>query len=106
CGVSCHDGALAACVEDLSNWSVRRSRRRFWAGESAAFETLRECLLTVAKLAAPFTPFIAAEIWEQLGGEEPSVHLCDWPEPGAVDEELVTAMAVAREAVTMGHRAR
>src|SRR3954469_8402225 len=98
--------ALAAFVDDLSNWYVRRSRRRFWAGDSAAFDTLREALLTVAQLAAPFTPFIADEAYEQLGGAEPSVHLTDWPEAGPRDEALETAMAVAREAVTLGHRAR
>src|SRR4051794_33152880 len=98
--------ALAAFVDDLSNWYVRRSRRRFWAGDSAAFDTLREALLTVAQLAAPFTPFIADEVYEQLDGGEPSVHLCDWPAPGDRDVELEAAMAVAREAVTLGHRAR
>src|SRR3954469_4639397 len=98
--------ALAAFVDDLSNWYVRRSRRRFWAGDSAAFDTLRQALLTVAQLAAPFTPFIADEVYEQLGGAEPSVHLTDWPEAGPREEALETAMAVAREAVTLGHRAR
>src|SRR3954451_18997566 len=101
--------ALASFVDDLSIWYVRRSRRRFWAGDSAAFDTLREALLTVAQLAAPFTPFIADEVHEQLGGAEASVHLTDWPEADPArprDEALETAMAVAREAVTLGHRAR
>jgi len=98
--------AIAAFVEDLSNWYVRRSRRRFWDGEPAAFATLRECLVTVAKLLAPFTPFMADEIFEGLDGSEPSVHLCDWPVAGPRDVGLENAMAVAREAVRLGLSAR
>ena len=74
--------AIAAFVDDLSNWYVRRSRRRFWDGEQDAFSTLHECLVTVAKLLAPLTPFIADEIYDNLDGSEPSVHLCDFPAPG------------------------
>ncbi|HEV2754031.1 MAG TPA: DUF5915 domain-containing protein, partial [Solirubrobacteraceae bacterium] len=101
--------AIAAFVDDLSNWYVRRSRRRFWEGDPAAFATLRECLVTVAKLLAPFTPFIADELYEQLGGREPSVHLCDWPQEDPSrprDVELEHAMAVARETVRLGLSAR
>ena len=101
--------AIAAFVDDLSNWYVRRSRRRFWEGDPAAFATLRECLVTVAKLLAPFTPFIADELYEQLGGGEPSVHLCDWPQEDPArprDHELEHAMAVARETVRLGLSAR
>ena len=61
--------AIAELVDELSNWYVRRSRRRFWDGEPAAFETLRTCLLTVAKLLAPFCPFIADEIYDNLDGD-------------------------------------
>ena len=60
--------AIARLVDDLSNWYVRRSRRRFWDGEPAAFATLRACLLAVAKLLAPFCPFIADEIYDNLDG--------------------------------------
>jgi isoleucyl-tRNA synthetase len=98
--------AIAAFVDDLSNWYVRRSRRRFWEGDAAAFETLTTSLVAVAKLLAPFTPFIADEIFEGLDGSEPSVHLCDWPEPGPRDLELEEAMAVARETVRLGLAAR
>ncbi len=98
--------SIAAFVEDLSNWYVRRSRRRFWDGEPTAFATLRECLVTVAKLLAPFTPFMADEIFEGLDGSEPSVHLCDWPIAGARDTDLESAMAVAREVVRLGLSAR
>ena len=61
--------AIAELVEELSNWYVRRSRRRFWDGDPAAFETLRTCLLTIAKLLAPLCPFIADEIYDNLDGD-------------------------------------
>jgi isoleucyl-tRNA synthetase len=98
--------AVAEFVDDLSNWYVRRSRRRFWDGDGAAFETLTTCLVTVAKLLAPFTPFVADEIFDNLDGGEASVHLCDWPEAGPRDLELEAAMAVARQTVRLGLGAR
>ena len=98
--------AIAAFVDELSNWYVRRSRRRFWDGDPAAFDTLRECLLTVARLLAPFTPFVADEVFEVLDGGEPSVHLCDWPVASERDLELEHAMGVARETVRLGLAAR
>jgi isoleucyl-tRNA synthetase len=98
--------ALAAFVEELSNWYVRRSRRRFWDGDPAAFATLRHCLTTVARLLAPFCPFLADEIYDNLDGGEPSVHLCDFPAPGARDRELEAEMAIARETVRLGLAAR
>src|SRR4051794_22992159 len=98
--------AIAAFVDDLSNWYVRRSRRRFWDGDRAAFATLEHCLVTVAKLLAPFTPFVADEIYDNLDGGESSVHLCDWPEPEERDSDLEAAMAVARETVRLGLSAR
>src|SRR4051812_4870940 len=97
---------ISAFVDDLSNWYVRRSRRRFWEGDARAFATLRECLLTVAQLLAPFTPFIADEIYDNLDGSLGSVHLTDWPVAAARDLELEAAMATAREAVALGLRAR
>ena len=80
---------IAAFVEELSNWYVRLSRRRFWEGDRAAFATLRHCLLEVAALLAPFTPFLADEIHlnlaggeaEELGELPDSVHLRDFPAP-------------------------
>ncbi len=100
--------AISAYVDELSNWYVRRSRRRFWDGDPAAFATLRECLLGVAKLVAPLTPFVADAIYANLDGSEPSVHLCDFPEPSSAlrDEGLEFDMGVAREAVGLGREAR
>jgi isoleucyl-tRNA synthetase len=98
--------AIAAFVDELSNWYVRRSRRRFWDGEAAAFGTLRTCLVEVTKLLAPFTPFVADAIFENLDGSLPSVHLADFPEAGPRDLGLETAMAVARETVRLGLAAR
>jgi len=101
--------AIAELVEELSNWYVRRSRRRFWDGDPAAFGTLRTCLLTVAKLLAPFCPFIADEIYDNLDGALGSVHLCDFPageEVAPRDEDLEQAMALARETVRLGLGAR
>ncbi len=98
--------AIAAFVDDLSNWYVRRSRRRFWEGDPVAFATLRECLVTTAQLLAPFTPFVADEIYDNLDGGEPSVHLTDWPTPGPRDVGLEVAMATARETVRLGLAAR
>jgi isoleucyl-tRNA synthetase len=96
-------------VDELSNWYVRRSRRRFWDGDPAAFQTLRTCLLTASKLLAPFCPFIADEIYDNLDGTLASVHLCDFPASGEIgerDEALEQAMALARETVRLGLGAR
>jgi len=101
--------AIAELVDELSNWYVRRSRRRFWDGEAAAFATLRTCLLTVARLLAPFCPFVADEIYDNLDGSLESVHLCDFPTAADLpprDEELERAMAIARETVRLGLAAR
>jgi len=98
--------AIAELVDELSNWYVRRSRRRFWDGEPAAFFTLHRCLTVMAQLLAPFIPFLADEIYDNLDGSEPSVHLCDFPSPGERDRELEGAMAVARETVRLGLAAR
>ena len=81
--------AIAEYVEDLSNWYVRLSRRRFWEGDRAAFATLRHCLLETVALLAPFIPFLADEIHANLAGGEggefgglpDSVHLRDFPRP-------------------------
>ncbi|HZD38329.1 MAG TPA: isoleucine--tRNA ligase, partial [Actinomycetes bacterium] len=108
---------LASFVDDLSNWYVRLSRRRFWRGAGddaeAAFRTLWTCLKTLSLLLAPYVPMVADELWQGLvvavDPEAPdSVHLADWPEPdpGAVDEGLRAAMAEARRLVVLGRQAR
>jgi isoleucyl-tRNA synthetase len=106
-------------IDDLSTWYVRRSRSRFWsAGGSvddegvAAFATLHTCLTTLAQLLAPFTPFVAEELWRRLAagrnGRPDSVHLTDYPEPAseALDPALDAAMALARQIVELGRRVR
>jgi isoleucyl-tRNA synthetase len=98
--------AIADFVDDLSNWYVRLSRRRFWNGDEAAFDTLHHCLVTLSRLLAPLTPFVADEIYENLDGSEPSVHLCDFPEPGPRDEQVEWQMQVIRDAVELGRAAR
>jgi isoleucyl-tRNA synthetase len=101
--------AIASLVDELSNWYVRRSRRRFWDGDPSAFRTLRTCLLTVAKLLAPFCPFVADEIYDNLDGSFASVHLCDFPSGAELaprDGDLEQAMALARETVRLGLGAR
>ncbi|MHB8169194.1 MAG: isoleucine--tRNA ligase [Thermoleophilia bacterium] len=110
--------AIQEFVDDLSNWYVRRSRRRFWKSEEdadklSAYLTLHECLVTVAKLLAPYTPFLAEEIYRNLalsggaGGPE-SVHLCDYPVSDAalVDDELLFEMEQVRRVVNLGRAAR
>jgi isoleucyl-tRNA synthetase len=98
--------AIAEFLDDLSNWYIRRSRRTFWSAEPNAFGTLHTCLVTVAKLLAPFTPFVADEIYDTLDGELASVHLCDWPAAGPRDEALEAAMETVRETVRLGLAAR
>jgi isoleucyl-tRNA synthetase len=108
---------LERFVDDLSNWYVRRSRRRFWrssaeADTRAAFLTLWECLVAVSKLTAPFTPFVADEIFSNLSGpvehEPDSVHLADWPQPdrARADEALRRRMSLVRRVVALGRAAR
>jgi isoleucyl-tRNA synthetase len=110
---------IATFVDDLSNWYVRRARRRFWdpGGDggrdtAAAFATLYECLRTLAQLLAPFTPFVAEELWRNLAAERDgasdSVHLTDFPTPviSDVDPALDDAMARARAIVELGRRVR
>ncbi|HEX8690539.1 MAG TPA: isoleucine--tRNA ligase [Solirubrobacterales bacterium] len=108
--------AIADYVEQLSNWYVRLSRRRFWEGDRAAFATLRHCLLETAALLAPFTPFLADEIHlnlaggeaEELGELPDSVHLRDFPapDPALADPALEAAMEAVRLTVELGRAAR
>ncbi|HLM17130.1 MAG TPA: isoleucine--tRNA ligase, partial [Acidimicrobiia bacterium] len=101
--------ALEGFVDDLSNWYVRRSRARFWnANDASAHSTLHECLSTLARLLAPFTPFVADELHRNLGPTPESVHLADWPtvDATALDEELEAEMERARAVVSLGLSAR
>jgi isoleucyl-tRNA synthetase len=104
---------LAAYVDDLSNWYVRRSRRRFWQGDPAALATLHECLYVVTLLMAPITPFITERVWQDMfastSSELPaSVHLAPWPtvDGTLVDDDLATQVALARRLVELGRAAR
>jgi len=94
-------------VDDLSNWYVRRSRSRFWkASDADAHATLHHCLVTTAELLAPFTPFLADELWTALTGSL-TVHAADWPSAGGhADAELAAEMAAARQLVALGRAAR
>jgi len=98
-------------VDDLSNWYIRRSRRRFWKSQSdrdklAAYQTLFEALRTVAALMAPFVPFTSDAMYRNLSGDR-SVHLADFPETvGAADPQVEADMARARQAVEAGLAAR
>jgi isoleucyl-tRNA synthetase len=100
--------AIADYVDDLSNWYVRLSRRRFWDGDIGAFQTLRHCLVEVAKLLAPLTPFVADEIHDNLTGGGDSVHLADYPEPDPEldDGELEAGVEAALRAIELGRAAR
>ncbi|HEY0697765.1 MAG TPA: isoleucine--tRNA ligase [Micromonospora sp.] len=85
-------------LDALTNWYVRRSRDRFWAGDADAFDTLYTVLETLCRVVAPLAPLTAEEIWRGLTGER-SVHLTDWPDADAfpADHELVAAMDATRD---------
>ncbi|MCW2849884.1 MAG: isoleucine-tRNA ligase, partial [Marmoricola sp.] len=110
---------LSSYVDDLSNWYVRRSRRRFWNGDADAFATLHECLRVVTQLMAPLAPFITERVWGDMFSmradpqNQPellpeSVHLSTWPEQDAalVDAELAGQMKLVRRLVELGRAAR
>lgn len=104
---------LSAFVDDLSNWYVRRSRRRFWQGDKAALRTLHDVVETVTRLMAPLTPFITERVWQDLVApvtpDAPaSVHLSTWPKAdlSAIDPSLSTQMALVRRLVELGRATR
>ena len=104
---------IARFVDDMSNWYVRRSRRRFWRGDTAAFATLHETLEVLTRLIAPLTPFIAERVWQDVivpvtPGAPASVHLATWP---VADESLIvdglgTRVDLARRITELGRSAR
>lgn len=94
-------------IEDASNWYVRRSRRRFWksgddADKNEAYRTLHYVLLKLSVILAPFTPFLAEELYQNLGGGAQSVHLLDWPMNDSVDQLVLDEMEKVREYVNAG----
>lgn len=93
-------------VDDASNWYVRRSRKRFWKSEddadkAMAYRTLHYVLTQLSKVMAPFTPFMAEELYRSLTGEE-SVHLIDWPAAGQIDEAGLVSMSRTRQVIEAG----
>jgi isoleucyl-tRNA synthetase len=104
---------LAAFIDDLSNWYVRRSRRRFWDGDEVALNTLYFCLKNLTLLLAPMVPFIAEHVWQSLikvaeADQVESVHLADFPVANEkmIDENLSTSVALSRRLVELGRSAR
>jgi isoleucyl-tRNA synthetase len=104
---------LVRFVDDLSNFYVRRSRRRFWDGDPAALATLNDCLGTLCRLMAPFTPFLADTLWDKvwLAGhpdDVDSVHLAPWPvaDPALADPSLGEQVTLARRIIELGRAAR
>ncbi len=102
-------------VEDLTNWYIRRSRRRFWKSQNDddkmhAYRTLRYVLVQLSKVAAPFTPFISESIYRNLKGEgmPESVHLCDFPQANseARDQQLERSMVLVQSVVRLGRQLR
>ena len=105
--------SLARFIDDLSNWYVRRSRRRFWDGDVAALATLHECLTTLTQLLAPMVPFIAEHTWQELirvadPSLPASVHLTDFPiaDVAMIDKKLNDQVAMTRRVVELGRAAR
>ena len=98
--------AVIPFVDDASNWYVRRSRRRFWKSEddadkAQAYQTLHYVLVRLSLVLAPFTPFLAEELYQHLTGGE-SVHLLDWPTDNPVDERVLADMRRTRELIAGG----
>ncbi len=104
---------ISSFVDELSNWYVRRSRRRFWDGDDAALTTLHEALTALTLVMAPLTPFITERVWQDLvrpttEGAPDSVHLADWPtyDETAVDAPLTGQMSQVKRLVELGRAAR
>ncbi len=102
--------AYEAFVDDVSNWYIRRSRRRFWDGDAVALSALWYALVQGLRVVAPLMPFLTDHLWRVLTApceEAPgSVHLAGWPEPGELDVELLAEIAELRRVVELGRQAR
>ena len=104
---------IADFIDELSNWYVRRNRRRFWDGDKAALATLHEALRTLTLVMAPFTPFITEQVWQHLfvvttDSDTASVHLANWPavDTRLINESLTNQMDIVRNVVELGRTAR
>jgi len=104
---------LGAFIDDLSNWYVRRSRRKFWDGDSDALNTLYHCLKNLTLLLAPMVPFIAEHVWQELvkvaqSDQSESVHLANFPisDSKLIEESLSASVALSRRLVELGRAAR
>jgi isoleucyl-tRNA synthetase len=98
-------------LDDLSNWYIRRSRSRFWAGDEAALQTLWYALVQTLRVLAPIMPFLTEHLWRNLvagacEGAPESVHLAPWPETPPPDRALLEEVADVRRVVTLAHQAR
>ncbi len=103
--------AFEAYLDDLSNWYIRRSRRRFWDGDEIALRTLWHALVQTLRITAPVMPFLSEHLWQVLvrepcDGAPESVHLAGWPEGIEPDETLLSEVADVRRVVGLGHQAR
>ena len=105
--------ALARFIDDLSNWYVRRSRRRFWDGDVSALSTLHECLVVLTQLLSPMVPFITEQVWQELviptnDQAVASVHLSDFPvsDKNAINTELGSQVGLTRRIVELGRASR
>ena len=103
--------AFDAFVDDLSNWYIRRSRRRFWAGDDVALRTLWHAIVQGLRVVSPVMPFLAEHLWQTLVTEAcerapASVFLAGWPEAVATDDALLAEVADVRRVVALGHQAR
>jgi isoleucyl-tRNA synthetase len=98
--------AFESYMEDLSNWYIRRSRRRFWDDDTAALRALYDSLTQALRVIAPVMPFLADHLWRHLVSADESVHLAPWPEAGEVDDTLLSEVADVRRVVELGRRAR
>src|SRR5207245_7803863 len=96
-----------AYLDDLSNWYIRRSRRRFWDEDEAALRTLWYALVQTLRVLAPIMPFVTDELWRTLVLDGPeSVHLAGWPEVAEPDHALLAEIAEVRRVVELGRQAR
>ncbi len=98
--------AFEPFVDDLSNWYIRRSRRRFWDGDEAALLALWEALKVALQVIAPVMPFLAEQLWRNLVSADESVFLAGWPDAGEVDDQLLGEVAETRRVVELGRQAR